>query len=146
MRIALGADHAGHKLKEKLAAYLRKFRRGLLVSDFGTDSEESCDYPDYALKVARAVSRGHADYGILACGSGIGMAMAANKVKGIRAAVARDERDAKMSRLHNNANILCFGGRRTSAKKAVKLAKIFISTRFEGGRHSRRIRKIAKLD
>ncbi len=146
MKIAIGSDHAGFELKEKLRKALGRSGRKSSITDIGTTSTDSVDYPDFAVKVARHVSTKKADFGILVCGSGIGMSVAANKVKGIRAAVCRDEIDAELAREHGDANILCLGGRRTPAKKAIKMAKIFLSTQFEGGRHARRIQKISRLE
>lgn len=146
MKIAIGSDHAGFLLKEKLRKALKRSNRKTRVTDLGTHSPVSVDYPEFAVKVARRVSARKADFGILVCGSGIGMSIAANKIRGVRAALCRDERDARLARQHGNANILCLGGRRTSSKKAVKMAKIFLKTRFEGGRHLRRIQKISKLE
>jgi len=141
MKIAVGSDHAGFALKENLVEYLRK--KGYDVSDFGTYSEESCDYPDYAKKVADAVVSGEVQSGLLVCGTGIGMSMAANKIKGIRAAVLSDEFSAKATREHNDANILCLGARVVDEEKAKKLLDIFLETPFSAEeKHSRRIRKI----
>lgn len=146
MKIAIGSDHAGFELKEKLRRALRPLRRKIVITDIGTTSADSVDYPDFAVKVARQVATKKADFGILVCGSGIGMAIAANKVGGVRAAVCRDQIDAKLARKHGDANVLCLGGRRTSPKKAVEMAKIFLSTRFTGGRHKRRINKIRLME
>ncbi len=143
MKISLASDHAGFLLKENLKGYLQA--QGHVVIDFGCDSEERVDYPDYAEKAAKAVSQGKADRGVLVCGSGIGMCMSANKVKGIRAAVLRIEEDAKLSRQHNNANVACLGGRLTKPDAAQKLLDIFLKTSFEGGRHIERIAKLDKL-
>lgn len=143
MKIALGSDHAGFALKEGLKKYLRT--QGHEVQDVGCPSEERCDYPDYAQKVARAVAQKEAERGVLVCGSGIGMCMSANKVKGIRAAVLRIEADAKLSREHNDANVACLGGRITQPDEAQKLLKVFLSTPFEGGRHTGRLAKLEKL-
>lgn len=141
MKIALGADHAGFQLKESLRAYLEK--QGHTVFDFGCDSEERCDYPDYAQKAAKAVSQGKAERGVLVCGSGIGICMSANRMKGIRAVVLRIEEDARLSREHNDANVACLGGRVTKPDDAQKLLNIFLQTPFEGGRH---IPRLAKMD
>lgn len=142
--IALGADHAGFKVKEELKAMLRQ--KGLQVLDVGTTSEESTDYPDYAVKVAQAVSSGKARQGVLVCGTGIGMCMAANKVRGIRAALVTDELTAEMSRKHNDANVFCAGARVLSGEKIRQLLEAWLSTPFEGGRHERRVKKINDLD
>ncbi len=140
MRIAIGSDHAGFKLKEMLKRQL--IEKGNKVKDFGTYSEESVDYPDIAFKVAEEVSTGNFDRGILICGTGIGMCIAANKVDGIRAALCWDERSAELSRKHNNSNILCIGGRILKEKDAKKIVDIWLQTEFEGGRHLRRVKKI----
>ncbi|MBI4124749.1 MAG: ribose 5-phosphate isomerase B [Deltaproteobacteria bacterium] len=140
MKIAVGSDHAGFSLKESLKKYLTA--QGHEVKDVGCPSEERCDYPDYAKQVARAVSTKEAERGVLICGSGIGMCMSANKVKGIRAAVLRIEEDARLSRQHNDANVACLGGRLTQPQEAKKLLAVFLKTPFEGGRHIPRIKKI----
>ncbi|MCS7283237.1 MAG: ribose 5-phosphate isomerase B [Anaerolineae bacterium] len=139
-RIAIGADHAGRALKEEILVFLRD--AGYSVEDMGTYGDESVDYPDYALKVARAVATGAADLGILICGTGIGMSIAANKVRGVRAAVATDCYMARMAREHNDANILCLGGRVVGAGLALDIVQTFLQSRFAGGRHVRRIGKI----
>ena len=144
MRIALGADHAGVHLKAEIRRLLDD--RGIAYTDFGTDGIESVDYPDYAEKVARAVASGEFDRGILLCGSGLGMAMAANKVPGIRAAPIVDEVSARLSREHNDANVLAVGERLTPPDVARTLVNIFLDTPFGGGRHQRRVDKIAALD
>lgn len=140
MRIAIGSDHAGFRLKEEVKE--RLIELGYKVRDFGTHSQEAVDYPDIAFKVAGKVSEGNFDRGILICGTGIGMCIAANKVIGIRAALCWDERSAELSRKHNDSNILCLGGRILSEKKAMKIVDIWLTTKFEGGRHLGRIRKI----
>ncbi|HPQ81673.1 MAG TPA: ribose 5-phosphate isomerase B [bacterium] len=140
MRIALASDHAGFKLKESLKEHL--VEAGHDVSDLGVSSEERCDYPPYARDAASRVARGAVDFGLLVCGSGIGMCIAANRVAGVRAAVLRDGFDAEMSRRHNDANIACLGGRVTGEKAAALLVDLFLSTPFEGGRHERRVRQI----
>ncbi len=142
--IALGADHGGYRLKEAVKKYLES--RHLEYKDFGTYSEESVDYAPIAAKAARYVASGKAERGILCCGTGIGMSIAANKVKGIRAAVCSDVYSAEMTRRHNNANILCMGGRVIDEKRAVELAGIFLNTPFDGGRHQRRIDEIAAIE
>jgi ribose 5-phosphate isomerase B len=144
MRIALGADHAGVALKDDIKRLLDG--RGIAYTDFGTNSTESVDYPDYAATVAHAVTAGDYDRGILVCGTGIGMAIAANKVHGIRAAPVVDEESARLMREHNNANILALGARVTHAATAHTLVNVFLDTPFSGGRHERRIDKIADLD
>jgi len=142
LRIALGADHRGFRLKEHLVAWLEK--SGHAVLDMGTFSEERTDYPVYAVAVARAVGRGRSERGILVCGSGIGMSMAANRVKGVRAALANDARVARMSRLHNDANVLCLGADFVSPTKGRAIAKVWLETPFEGGRHVRRLRMLER--
>ncbi|RLI97635.1 MAG: ribose 5-phosphate isomerase B [Candidatus Aenigmatarchaeota archaeon] len=138
--IALGSDHAGFGLKEKIKQYLEK--KGLEIKDYGCFSEESVDYPDYAEKVARAVSSNEAEKGILICGTGIGMSIAANKISGIRAAVCWDEKSAEMSRRHNDANILCIGARLIDQELALRIVDVWLSTGFDGGRHVKRVKKI----
>lgn len=139
-RIAIGADHAGRSLKEEIVAFLQG--AGYPVEDMGTHGDESVDYPDYALQVARAVATGAADLGILICGTGIGMSIAANKVRGIRAAVATNCYMARMAREHNDANILCLGGRVIGPDLALEIVRTFLQSRFAGGRHARRVEKI----
>lgn len=139
--IAMGSDHAGYEMKLMLAEHLKE--RGFEVKDYGTYSTESCDYPDYAKAVAKAIVDGEAEKGILVCGTGIGMSIAANKVKGIRAAVLSDEFSVQATREHNDANILCLGARVIDNEKAVKLLDIFMDTPFsEGANHIRRISKL----
>jgi len=140
MKIALGADHRGVRYKGMIAGFLSQ--EGHVVEDFGTNSEESCDYPDYAFPVAQAVAGGRADRGILICSSGIGMSMAANRVRGIRAALCLNTAMARVSRAHNNANVLCMGQDMVSASVCLDIVREWLSTEFEGGRHSRRISKI----
>lgn len=144
MRIAIGADHAGYTLKEALVAYMRE--RGIEVIDFGTHGPDSADYPDYARMVAEAVARRGADFGVLICGTGIGMSIAANKVPGIRAAAVSDVYSARMSRAHNDANILCLGGRVVGPGLAIEILEAWLRTPFEGGRHARRLEKIRQLE
>jgi ribose 5-phosphate isomerase B len=144
MKIALGADHAGFQLKEKLRSMLRS--KGVEVVDFGTDSGESTDYPDYALKVSRAVASGRADRGVLVCFTGIGMSIAANKVPGIRAAVAINEDAVRLTRAHNDANVLTLAAKYTSESDAERYVDAFLATAFEGGRHARRVGKIAEME
>jgi RpiB/LacA/LacB family sugar-phosphate isomerase len=139
-RLALGCDHAGFHLKESLKEHLRG--ASATVTDMGTGSEEVCDYTDYAQAVAEAVTAGRADFGVLICATGIGMCMAANKIHGIRAALAFDERTASLARQHNNANVLCLGATTTSPDDAKKFLDIFLSAQFEGGRHERRLSKM----
>jgi ribose 5-phosphate isomerase B len=144
MRIAIGADHAGFSLKEQLRWKLAG--EGYEVIDFGTGSSESCDYPDFAQSVGRDVAQGRSDRGILVCSTGIGMAMAANKVDGVRAAPARSEDEVKLTREHNDANVLTLGASYTDAPRAMELIDIFLKTEFAGGRHARRVAKIAQLE
>jgi RpiB/LacA/LacB family sugar-phosphate isomerase len=144
MRIAIGADHAGFTLKNDLRDALRT--DGYEVADLGTDSTASTDYPDYALKVARLVAAGQADRGVLVCGTGIGMSIAANKVHGIRAALATNPEEVRLVRAHNDANVLTFGEKFIDAPTAVSLTRIFLETPFEGGRHERRVEKIGAIE
>jgi len=142
--VALGADHAGFPLKEDLKAWL--IGRGNDVVDLGTQSAESVDYPDFAVGVGSAVTAGKADRGILVCGTGIGMAMAANKLPGVRAAACSDAFTARMSREHNDANVLALGARITSREAAIEIVELWLDTEFAGGRHARRVDKIVALD
>jgi len=143
-RIAVGADHAGYHVKEAVKKYLES--SVYQVDDMGTWSEESVDYPDYAKKVAERVVAGQDDFGFLACGTGIGMSIAANKIEGIRAAVAHDAMTARLARQHNNANVLALGGRVVTDAQAIEIVKDFLATDFRVGRHQRRVDKIAELD
>lgn len=139
--IAVGCDHAGYELKNELIRHLKD--RGYEVTDLGTYSADSCDYPDYAKKVCEEVVSGRAEKGLLVCGTGIGMSIAANKVRGIRAAVLSDEFSAQATREHNDANVLCLGARVLDTERAVKLLDIFLDTPFsEGVNHIRRISKL----
>ena len=141
MKIAIGSDHRGYPLKEELKKHFAS--NGIEFTDFGTDSEASTDYPDYAKLVGKAVNGGDFNYGVLVCGSGIGVSIAANKVKGIRAVNANNNNLAEMARKHNNANVICFGSDFIDVEKAVRFFEIFINTEFEGGeRHNRRISKL----
>jgi len=145
MRISIGADHAGHELKEKVRALLVEM--GNVVEDRGTKAPSpSVDYPDYAAAVARDVASGAADRGILICGSGIGMSMAANRIPGVRAALCHDHYTARVSREHNDANVLCIGGRTTGMEVALDIVRTFLAASFEGGRHALRVEKIRKLE
>lgn len=145
MKIAIAADHAGFSLKQMLRDELRA--HGHDVVDLGTESDASTDYPDYAAAVAREVTAGHVDRGFLVCSTGVGMAIAANKVPGIRAALAVNDEEVKLTREHNDANILTFGAKFTSAEQASQMAELFINTEFSGGvRHRRRIAKMAELE
>lgn len=138
--ISVASDHAGFLLKQEILKHLKT--AGLPSEDLGCPSTESVDYPDYARKVAEAVSSGRAYRGILLCGSGIGMAMAANRFPGVRAAAVSDVESARLTRQHNDANVLCLGGRLTDSDKAVKILETFLNTPFEGGRHERRVKKM----
>ncbi len=144
MKIAIGADHGGFCLKEAIINYFKE--KNIEYKDFGCFSEESVDYAIYAKKVADAVASGEFEKGILCCGTGIGISIAANKVKGIRAAVVTNEFCAEMTRRHNDANILAMGGRVISPEQAVKFTDIFLNTEFEGGRHERRISQITAIE
>ncbi|TLU84691.1 MAG: ribose 5-phosphate isomerase B [Chlorobium sp.] len=140
MKIAVGSDHAGVELKKTVVAWLE--RNGYEYDDMGPYSEESVDYPDYAHKVAFAVAEGKCDQGVLLCGTGIGVSIAANKVKGIRAALACNPEFATLARQHNNANIICFSARFSDAVTIEKSLQNWFSSGFEGGRHERRVKKI----
>jgi ribose 5-phosphate isomerase B len=139
--IALGADHGGVALKDHLAALLRA--AGHPVTDFGTHGTDSVDYPDFAHQVCAAVESGAARFGVLVCGSGIGMSISANRHAGIRAAVLHHATDARLTRAHNDANVACFGARLTGPELAEEALRIFLSTPYEGGRHDRRLAKLA---
>lgn len=144
MKIAIGCDHGGFEHKNAIAEHLME--NGYTVEDFGIYEQTSVDYPDIAEKLSKSVAAGENELGILVCGTGIGMSIAANKVKGIRAAACSDHYSAKYTRLHNNANVLCLGGRVIGIGTAIELAEIFVKTEFEGGRHQRRIDKITALE
>jgi ribose 5-phosphate isomerase B len=139
--IAIGSDHAGFEYKEDLISFLEA--KGLLFHDFGTHNSESVDYPDFAHPVSQAVEQGEASFGILLCGSGNGVAITANKHQGIRAALCWGEEIAKLAREHNNANIICIPARFVREGDAEKMVEIFLKTPYEGGRHERRVEKIA---
>jgi len=143
-QIIIGSDHAGFEMKEAMARYLAA--QGVAVTDAGTRSAESVDYPDFGALVARKVSAGEFARGILVCGSGVGMAIVANRFPGVRAVVALDEETARMSRVHNDANILALAGRRTDVKTAERIVDVWLATAFEGGRHQQRIDKITALE
>jgi len=143
MRISIGADHRGFPLKQQLVPWLRS--QGHEVADVGTTSDQSTDYPIYASQVARQVAQGQAERGILVCGTGVGMCITANKVRGVRATVAADEALARVSRQHNNVNVLCLG-EKTEPAAAQKIVATWLATEFEGGRHSRRIDEIAEVE
>jgi RpiB/LacA/LacB family sugar-phosphate isomerase len=142
--IALGADHAGVPLKEDLKGWL--IQRGWDVVDCGTQSTEPVDYPDFAVAVAQAVTTGKAERGVLVCGTGVGMAMAANKVPGVRAANVTDAYTARMSCEHNDANVLALGARITAREAAREILEVWLDARFQGGRHARRVAKLSDLD
>ncbi len=145
MRIYCGSDHAGFELKNHLMELL-KSERGLEVSDKGTYSKDSCDYPDFAQAVGEAVAKEPDSLGLLVCGSGIGISISANKINGIRAALVSDPYAASLSRLHNNANVICLGARLTGPDMAWECVKAFLDTAFAGGRHEKRVAKIAELE
>lgn len=144
MHVALGADHAGFELKDALKRVLDEL--GVTYHDFGTTSAESVDYPDFAEAVARGVAARQFDQGILVCGSGIGMSIAANKIPGVRAAVVGAVEAAKLARQHNDANVIAIGSRLTDFAAAAEIIRTFVSTSFEGGRHQRRVEKIRRLE
>lgn len=142
--IAIGADHGGYELKKAVIEHLEK--RGIDYKDFGTYSGEAVDYPVIAEAVGKAVAAGEFERGILVCGTGIGMSMAANKVKGIRAACCSDTFSAKFTRLHNDANILCFGGRVVGAGLALEIVDAYLDAEFEGGRHEKRVKMLMDIE
>lgn len=144
MKIAIAADHAGFRLKQNVTDRLEA--AGHRVFDMGTNTEASCDYPAYAVEVSQAVARGEADRGILVCGTGLGMCIAANKVAGIRAVGPCDVSQAEMSRRHNDANVLCLGSRSLAPERVHEIVDIWLATGFEGGRHARRLGLIAELE
>ena len=144
MKIAIGSDHAGFERKKEVIAFLSK--TGHKVVDVGCYSEESCDYPDYARKVARAVSLSRVERGILVCGTGIGMCMAANKFQGVRAAVCWNPKSAALASEHNQANVLCLSGRLVPPVTIPKIVQAWLKTPFAGGRHLRRIKKIGQFE
>jgi len=144
LRVAVGSDHAGFRLKTAIVNYLNQ--QGYAVLDVGTDSDERVDYPHFGAAVAHKVVDGEADRGVLVCGSGQGVCMAANKVAGARAGVVRDVYDAEMIRMHNDANIACFGERVTQESQAVQALAAFLDTEFEGGRHQARVDQLGSLD
>lgn len=141
--IAIGSDHAGFRLKQEIIKHLNE--RNIEVMDLGCNGE-SCDYPEIAKKVCTSVRENKAEKGILCCGTGIGMSIAANKMNGIRAAVCSEHFSVKYTRLHNNTNVLCLGERTTGAGLACELVDIFVDTEFEGGRHQRRVDMITKIE
>lgn len=144
MKIAIAADHGGFELKDSMVEYIKSL--GNEVMDLGTNSADSVDYPDYAKKVCEEIQQGNSDFGILICGTGIGMSLAANKFEGIRAACVSDVYSAKMSRNHNNANVLCIGARVIGDEVAKLIIKTFLENEFEAGRHQRRVDKIMAFE
>ncbi|MBX7148153.1 ribose 5-phosphate isomerase B [bacterium] len=144
MKIAIASDHGGLSLKKEILNYLSTLSH--TVQDFGCFTDDSVDYPDYAKPVAMGVAKGEFDRGILVCGTGVGISIAANKVKGIRAASVFDTETAKLTREHNNLNVLCLGGRILSVELAKEIVKIFLETPFAGGRHEGRLKKIAEME
>jgi len=144
VQIAIGSDHAGFELKKTIIEHLTQ--AGHQLTDLGPEVKESVDYPDYAEKVAKSVAADVSDFGILVCGSGMGMSIAANKVAGVRAALCGNAYVSEMARAHNNANVLCLGERITGVGLALTIVDVFVSTKFEGGRHSRRVDKIAEIE
>lgn len=143
MKIAIASDHGGYALKQIIVKHLKE--RKLQVEDFGTHSEESCDYPDYAVPVGEGVTRGEYDRGILICGTGVGISITANKIKGIRCALIGDCFSAKATRQHNDSNVLALGGRVIGPGLALEIVDIWLNTPFEGGRHQNRVDKIESL-
>jgi ribose 5-phosphate isomerase B len=144
MKVALGSDHAGYALKEELRALLEE--RGHEVVDVGTRSPDSTDYPDYAAQVGRQVAEGAVDRGILVCSTGVGMSIAANKIPGVRAALAFNTDEVRLTRAHNDANVLAFGARYTTVDAGLEMIDVFLETPFEAGRHQRRVDKITALE
>lgn len=144
MKIVIGNDHSAVELKNIIVDHLQE--KGYEVVNVGTDSSESCDYPIYGEKVGRAVVSGEADLGIAICGTGLGISLAANKVKGVRACVCSEPYTARMSRLHNNCNVLCFGARVVGSELAKMIVDTWLSAEFEGGRHQRRVDQIMAIE
>ena len=144
MKIGIGNDHAAVDMKFEIVKYLEE--SGYEVVNFGTDTNDSCDYPVYGEKVARAVANGEVDRGILICGTGVGISLAANKVKGIRAAVCSESVTARFARLNNDANILAFGARIVGVETAKDMVNVWLNTEFEGGRHQRRVDLIMEIE
>lgn len=143
-KIIIAADHGGYTLKEAIKPYLAE--RGLIVTDIGTDSAEPVDYPDFASRAAAELSAGLFPRGILICGSGVGMSIVANRFPGVRAALCLDEESARLSRMHNDANILVLAGRKTDPETAFRIIRTWLTTPFEGGRHQRRLDKINAVE
>ena len=144
MKIAVASDHRGFNVKDKVLSQVRQLQHE--AEDFGPDSDAICDYPDFGAKAAKAVSEGHVDRAILICGSGIGMCIVANKFKGVRAALCHDDLTAEMSRMHNDANILCLSADLLGDRIATRMVELWLATPFQGGRHARRIGKIAEYE
>jgi RpiB/LacA/LacB family sugar-phosphate isomerase len=144
MKIALGADHRGYKVKDKIIKHLES--KGYETEDFGTNSEESVDYTDYAIKVGESVARNKSDRGILVCWTGIGMCIAANKVKGVRAASCLNKEAAQLTKQHNDSNVLCISAKFTPEDQLLEIVDTWIETEFEGGRHLRRVKKITDYE
>lgn len=142
--IVIGSDHGGYELKNYIIKYLED--NNIQYNDIGCYSEESVDYPDIAQKLCAEITAGNAERGILICGTGIGISIAANKIDGIRAAVCSDEYSARMCRRHNNANVLCMGGRVVGSELAISITDVYLNEKFEGGRHQKRIDKIHALE
>ena len=143
MKIVVGSDHGGYELKNQVIEHLKA--RGIEVEDLGCFSTDSVDYPEYGQKVAKAVATGQADKGVVCCGTGIGISIAANKVKGIRCALPYDDFTAEMCKRHNDANVVSFGGRTLPPEKVMHLIDIWLDTEFEGGRHERRVNMLNEL-
>ncbi|MDD5866964.1 ribose 5-phosphate isomerase B [Lachnospiraceae bacterium YH-ros2228] len=144
MKIAIGNDHAAVEMKQEIQAYLEE--KGYEVINFGTDTKESCNYPEYGWKVAEAVKNGQADQGVLICGTGIGISLAANKVPGIRAAVCSEPVSARLAKQHNNANIIAFGARIVGLEEAKAIVDAFLEADFLGGRHAKRVDMITEIE
>lgn len=144
MKLSMGCDHGGYALKERLKTYLES--QGHEIVDCGTDSEESCDYPDFGAAAARAVAEGRCERGVVVCTTGIGISIAANKVKGVRCALCSDPLAAEMTRRHNDANMLALGAGMVGFNLAQRIVDVFLSTGFEGGRHQRRVDKLSALE
>ena len=144
MRIALASDHAGYAFKQQLSGVLSG--QGHDLQDFGTDSEESCDYPDFAIPASESVGQGRNDRAVLVCTNGIGMAMTANRIPGVRAALVYNERSAKMTRLHHDSNVLCLGAGEFASGELLEFVRLWLETPFEAGRHERRVGKFQKLE
>ncbi len=144
MKVAISSDHGGYELKEHIKALLIEI--GVDFIDYGTDGESAVDYPDYVQPVTSAVNQEEVDRGILICGTGIGMSIAANKIKGIRAALVADCYSAKVTRQHNDSNVLCLGGRTTGLHVALEIVRIWLESEYEGGRHAQRVEKICRIE